>query len=57
MSEDKQRGEANKGFAGLTSLLSDVEASGNTRQTSAQAESFESELLAASVHRSCLLVG
>ena len=33
MSEDKKNGEANKGFAGLTSLLSDVEASGNTRQT------------------------
>ena len=57
MSEDKKNGEANKGFAGLTSLLSDVETSGNTRQKSAQAESFESELLAASVHRSCLLVG
>ncbi len=33
MSEDKKNGEANKGFAGLTSLLSDVEASGNTWQT------------------------
>ena len=40
MSEDKQRGEANKGFAGLTSLLSDVEADLNTKQTpdSARAE-------------------
>ena len=33
MSEDKQSGEANRGFAGLTSLLSDVEASVNTTQT------------------------
>lgn len=37
MSEDKQKGEANKGFAGLTSLLSDVEANVNTKQTPAPA--------------------
>ena len=33
MSEDKKKGEANKGFAGLTSLLSDVDTSASTRQT------------------------
>lgn len=35
MSEDKQKGEANKGFAGLTSLLSDIDASVNAKQTPA----------------------
>ena len=44
MSEDKKNGEANKGFAGLTSLLSDVETSGNTRQTSAQAQCLSNQL-------------
>lgn len=34
MSDDKQKGEANKGFAGLNSLLSDVDASVDTEQTS-----------------------
>ena len=33
MSEDKKNGKANKGFAGLTSLLSDVETIGKNRQT------------------------
>ena len=34
MSEGKKNGEENKGFAGLTSLLSDVDASVNIRKTS-----------------------
>lgn len=41
MSEDKQTGEANKGFAGLTSLLSDVDASADTKQKPASGRAEE----------------
>lgn len=41
MSEDKQTGETNKGFAGLTSLLSDVDASADTKQKPASGRAEE----------------